>query len=625
MDLFRILDSPPEPAIIDPNNLVVDAGYAKSGDYKVLTPLTDFQKELFDQIVSLHYSDILKFYIQFQNDDADLKDQLIIDSLRVLLENSSLVSIHPYLLIEHFFPKNLTSKDIYKKLIETSGKFKILNDLISLIESQRTVEKFNLVMVSKPGRCMDLIESLLLAHSCQIKRYSGEKLSNYKNKKTHPSREVVDDSFCVHLLPSELEKLNTTMYQELLTCNLNLLISFDISVNVEDQFVQDLLVRNQIPVLRLVPNNTIEHIALYFRNSFKDKSDREYLKHVTALIVCLRDRVGIIPSELKSIYSQDLKYLQEWFKSIITRDHFVPWPLPDLRPIKTFDSFDVEKSLLSEVKFENEEDELLQLPNHYKISPKTKTSYYKSKRSDPRYITSPIEHSSYNKITGISSTIPENTKILTHKLILNFNLILQKQDLLKQEYDIFEKVQPSRDEQVAFTKSEHDKLSDEIKELKEKIALANDDLNKKQVIADDLKNELRDIDLKFEANESKNDYLKRKELKDAIDLKVVNKKQENEYMLKEIDNAKNSIKESETKIEELTLDSTRMMKLINDQQLQPLNFEKTDNSKIIKANQDLAKILEKNLKKINDIPISQKLRINGVNSNLFGSQVARRS
>ena len=77
------------------------------------TNVADFQKELTDQIVSLHYPDILKY--------CELNDrrEIIIKSLDICLENCQLVSNHPYLLIDHYMPKNLTFKQLPEKLVET--------------------------------------------------------------------------------------------------------------------------------------------------------------------------------------------------------------------------------------------------------------------------------------------------------------------------------------------------------------------------------------------------------------------------------------------------------------------------------------------------------------------------
>ena len=135
MDLLRILDAKPEPQIVDTNHFRIDPIYQNSNIYRIATPMSDFQKELIDQIVSLHYSDILRFFEKLDSESwenlSSNRKEIIITSLETLLKNAKLVCLHPYLLINHFFPKSLTTRDLPNRLAETSGKFQILNNILS--------------------------------------------------------------------------------------------------------------------------------------------------------------------------------------------------------------------------------------------------------------------------------------------------------------------------------------------------------------------------------------------------------------------------------------------------------------------------------------------------------------
>lgn len=73
------------------------------------------------------------------------------------------------------------------------------------------------------------------------------------------------------------------------------------------------------------------------------------MENVTAAMVILRDRLGTLPPDLRPIYSQKLHYLVEWLENPT-----VPWPLPDIYPLKQYTSMDVERSLLTEVHFKNQ-------------------------------------------------------------------------------------------------------------------------------------------------------------------------------------------------------------------------------------------------------------------------------
>ncbi|ODV93530.1 hypothetical protein PACTADRAFT_52100 [Pachysolen tannophilus NRRL Y-2460] len=727
MNLAKILDSTPEPAIIDSSNFKIDHQYSVSGDYKLLTPLTDFQKELFDQIVSLHYSDILKFYERYmKNENNDIQDQLIIDSLKTLLDNSLLVSNHPYLLIDHFFPKNLTSKDMYKTIAETSGKFGVLHDILNIIEKlycenvtdnngtttngnkkeKQNVnnnagngftrkedkdkillaENFNLVIVSSSGKCMDLIESLLLGHKCNIKRYSGDRVITSNKSKKQADQAQQAYQLTVHLLPSLEVELNKEMYnQELLNNDkrvIDLFIVFDISVSTMDNFISVLLNgnnNNNLPkkpqILRLVPSNTIEHIALYFRKNFNDKRDVAYLKPVTAAIVCMRDSIGVIPSELKSVYSTNLKYLVEWFKhlapqSLIDNDKMnknfkkieesglFPWPLPDLRPIKSFTPNDVEKSLLTEVKFNfnNNDDNVLQLPNHHIVKKRKWLSYYQLKRINNDYVSNPVKSSNQSLMTGIHRTSKQQNyldNVLTHKLIQNFNMYLLEFNGINKELETFDYIHDIRIEDIKESKESKYKINKDLNDLKEKLNKIDNDNNLKQEKIENFKNFFKKLETEVEEliiklnslNENGNDsnknlikytqnQLKLIKLKEDYELELVklqNKEQENKYMSQELTNALKSIDEFDKEINKLELENYQLNdKVKNLNQFQEIETEK-NSAEFLKnkqfklneiknlenLNEDLLRILEINLQKLSLIPTAQRLKMNGVNTNII--------
>lgn len=187
MDLLKILDGTPEPPIIDLHLKDLNT----SGSYELATPMYEFQKELTDQIVSLHYPDILKFC------ETDSANDLILKSLEICYQNCILVSIHPYLLIKHYMPKNLTLKDILNKLAETSGKFNVLKDLMNvIIHSNNKRDKHIGIVMNNAGKVFDLVEALLLGctggTSKIIKRYVGNSVKK-ESKARGPVMGVVVD------------------------------------------------------------------------------------------------------------------------------------------------------------------------------------------------------------------------------------------------------------------------------------------------------------------------------------------------------------------------------------------------------------------------------------------------
>ncbi|CCH42641.1 HDA1 complex subunit 3 [Wickerhamomyces ciferrii] len=549
MDLFKILDTTPEPPIVNLNTSL-----DTSGDYWLAVPMNEYQKELTDQVVSLHYSDILKY---FETDD---KDRVLLDSLELLYLNSQLVATHPYLLINHYLPKNLTSKDIPFNLCETSGKFQVLRDVITLVEET----KLNIAIVARSGKLLDLIEALLLGCKTNIKRHYGNYIKD-------PAKAKQRDLTC-HIIPSDVDIDIKDKFD----------LVFSLDITSQNDFLNSLKADPKSPILRFVSANSIDHVALYFRQFPKERYD--YLVDVTAAIVVLRDRVGILPPDLRPIYTKKLTYLKDWFKDFKNN----PWPLPELSPIKKYDSEDVEKSLLSEVYHEKQFDQL---------TPKFK-SYYETKRLNRDYTSNPLKDVTF----GILSVNSNYTETLTHKLIQEFNVLHNKLAIQCKEFEHFEQFQSN---EKNYLLNDESKLITELDHVKTRINTANNKSSKLINKIEESKNNVLDLENKVENLQTKHEKLTRIEnLKNEILREEQKKKStivENDYMLKEINTAKNSIIESNKNIEDfkksILSNETKLDELFKDVQNTPIESE--DLTKLQEQTKNIKLKIEENLKKLN--------------------------
>ncbi|CEP64676.1 Hda3p LALA0_S13e00430g [Lachancea lanzarotensis] len=395
MDLFKILDTVPEPAIVDPRTMGVSGDV--SGDYWLPAPMCLYQKELSEQIVSLHYSDILKYY-----ETEDYNTDVVLHSMETMCLNSQYVATHPYLLIDHGVPKSLITKDIPNHLAETSGKFGVIKDLIGIIQDYQT----ETALVCRSGRTMDLLEALLLGNKVNIKRYSGQGIKIKQKPKKH--------SCTCHLFPSDALPENSSTFVIDPTIHFDLLLCLDPSVDISRPHVQQILTQNRplegpeqkVPVVRLTTINSIDHCELYY-GKFVKPGSRDYLVKVTAAVVALRDVVGSLPPDLRPIYSQGLKYMRAWLE-----DPSIPWPLPDIYPIKAYTPMDVEKSLLTEVHYNQVDDVLAQAlksgrkrgrkPNSAFPKDTQSPSYYQLKRLRNDYSTNSLKQD-MAQLTGIAN------------------------------------------------------------------------------------------------------------------------------------------------------------------------------------------------------------------------------
>lgn len=452
MDLLKILDGTPEPHIIDLRLDSINDG----GDYNLGTPMYEFQKELTDQIVSLHYPDILKYC------EANDHTELIVKSLEICINNCMLVSTHPYLLIKHYMPKNFAQKDMSRKLGETSGKFGVLKDLVNvIIDTNQAQSKEIGILVKNEGRFFDLTEALLMGcHGNKlIKRYCGQNVqreSKKINKKDigtlGRAGAGVGAPVNIHLIPGDGQLQRNRELLE--TVRFDNLIVLDAYVDTDCDFFHNLRHQNRdgpCTIIRLVPIKTIEHCILNNR-PIKHHS-QDYLYKLILSIVCLREFNGNLLPEIFPIYNQKLTYLSDkFFKHIFSsqspgQGSFPAWPLPELPKLPHFAPLDVEKSLLTEVHFHYTPYDSASTasasasaggdsngPNQPEGEPLRKRSYYESKRLELDYLTNPLKNN-HSKLIGIDIHGREKNRILplTHSHVLQLNSAHMDFSIVKQE------------------------------------------------------------------------------------------------------------------------------------------------------------------------------------------------
>lgn len=492
MDLFSILDGTPEPPIVDLHLDTIN----DSGDYNLTTPMFEFQKELTDQIVSLHYSDILKYC------ETNDTTELIIKSLEICVDNCMLVATHPYLLIQHYMPKNLALRDIPAKLAETSGKFNVLKDLVNviLLNNVLTAPKNIGIVMKNDAKVFDLTEALLLGSNGPktIQRYVG---NNIKKETGRGSKSKDSRAAMIHLIPHD-GMLNKNE-QELKNVKFDLLIAMDGYVDTVSDFFLNLRQQNRrgdaAVLIRLIPINTIEHCLLHYEGM---KKDTTYLYKLISSIVCLRDQIGNLPPDLIPIYNQKLTYLSHtFFDHVFRRDlrSFPSWPLPELINIPKFSATDVERSLLTEVVYHYTPYDYNE--NNAEI-PKKKKSYYESRRLQLDYVTNPLKND-YNTLSGIQShhaTLQKPARdptILTHKLILELNSTYLSLSLVEEEYKSYiefnkHDTQKKFGRRVDEIKQSLTKILDDVDHVQQRIDVSEKKAIKRSVDIDELRVKLQE-------------------------------------------------------------------------------------------------------------------------------------
>ncbi|KAI5957303.1 HDA3 [Candida jiufengensis] len=578
MNLLKILDTTPEPPIIELELNELN----HSGDYNLGCPMYEYQKELTDQIISLHYPDILKFC-----EINDFKD-IIIKSVETCIENCMLVSTHPYLLISHYMPKNLAQKDMPAKIAETSGKFNVLKDLLNVIITSKTPAKeknIGLVM-SNNLKLFDLIEALILlcVGNKSVRRYVGNNIqreskkqsklnSNGGNGTNGNGNNGVDHNSpptYIHLIPSDGNiQRDQDLFDE---ANFDVLITMDGGVDTSSEFYQSLKSKNHEPDqkpavnIRLIPLKTVEHVKLHYENH---KSLQDYLYKLISSVVCLRDYIGNLSPDVFPIYNQKLNYLKEnFFNKLFENKNVYPsWPLPSLPIIQQYTPIDVERSLLTEAHFHYTPYGITgQVGEEKKALP----TYYEIKRLQSDYITNPLKNS-YNELIGISGNDENdiNNGILTHKMLLQMNAAFLELNQIEEELESYENHESEeiqnrvgrREKEMRLSVS---KIFDDIDHAQQRIESGNKWITKKIDKIESIKNEIKEKQEKlsnFEStltDEKQKTYVKNQleiwnlqnQIKSSLN-KIISKNDEKNYTSKEYQNAKNSKLESEKEYGEI--------------------------------------------------------------------------
>lgn len=562
MDLLSILDGTPEPPIVDLHLEQVN----NSGEYNLPTPMFEFQKELTDQIVSLHYPDILKYC------ETNDTTELIVKSLEICVDNCMLVATHPYLLIQHYMPKNLGIRDIPAKLAETSGKFNVLKDLINVIilNSVLNLQKNVGIVMKNDSRVFDLVEALILGCSGpkSIQRYVG---NNVKKESSRGGKNSKDSKqTTIHLIPHD--GMVTKNESEFKSAKFNALIVLDGYVDTDSAFFKGLRTQNrrgeESVLIRLIPVNTIEHCLLHYKD-FKDSDS--YLYKLISCIVCMRDQIGNLQPDLFPIYNQNLTYLSHtFFDHVFRRDlrSFPVWPLPELPNIPKFSATDVERSLLTEVVYHYTPYDSNETANE--TSPKKK-SYYETKRLQSEYVSNPLKND-YNALSGIHNhdqlwaKTEKDRSILSHKLILQLNTGYLSLSKVEEEYNAYtEYNKPERQQKIGRRtdeiKSTLSKILDDIDHSEQRIQIAEKKTLKRNEEVKSLEESTKEAKEKLsnfiEENNIEKDSAKGRFIANQLKIwdlqnevkglasKIQTKREERDYMAKEVSNCVESIKTSE--------------------------------------------------------------------------------
>lgn len=148
---------------------------------------TIFQDDINEMLIKLHKNHLIQQFglqksaqnnsnFKFDESSNALSD---LDLLNLLYSNLNLASNNPYLLVDHYIPKNMLLMNTKDSLRNISGKFALLHKIISMYEklnNDNGQKKFDVLLLASNSKELDFVESLLIGRLVNYKRYSGSKL-----------------------------------------------------------------------------------------------------------------------------------------------------------------------------------------------------------------------------------------------------------------------------------------------------------------------------------------------------------------------------------------------------------------------------------------------------------------
>ncbi len=301
--------------------------------------MSEIQIDLTEQLLALHRDEIITMVdflnktngIKVVKEEAKLekinaeRDSLI-QSLHLIDHSLKTITIHPYLLVDHYIPKNSLLKEPPERFEHASGKFEMLRVLIDVLQQphlkdlntqpQSANKKLNVVLVAQSGKELDLVEAFILGRKVNCVRITGTSLFSqpttttyhyskaspkehsktkrgkgkhnlHKYKEEIPVKKVITDSL---EYPTTFQLMSTSQLVSqftLISDDIDLIISFDTSFDVK-LFDNNLAgFRLPIPVIRLITYNSIDHGFVYFQQLAHFSEEDLKLK---ALLVAVQSR-----------------------------------------------------------------------------------------------------------------------------------------------------------------------------------------------------------------------------------------------------------------------------------------------------------------------------------------------
>lgn len=547
MNLSNLMDAGGNgTGVIDYASATSSAVSANDGNIKKVyylpVGLSPVQRDLHEILIKLHKNSIISELTDKDDDlgssftknspaDSDSSYPLLTDDdmQNLLYRNMTLISNHPYLLVEHYMPKKLLLMESHERLLLASDKFNKFDRLLNVIQDL----SLNIVIVGHNIKELDLIEAFILGRSLNYKRYSGTSLyeaqkevkieqnghkigngnSDKKSAKDddyiprsqrNPKPEKPPFPLTLHLITHQ--QLKSTFFEGVA---LDFILSFDPSLDENDSHINYLRTTSNaaysselpIPLIKIVVSESQHHGFL----KLKDTTDDIDSLRRTTLYSAVANRGSDHTTDFDEAFGVAYQNVKSFFQDPFGKK----WPVPDLPDFKVHTNQEVIQSVEQDYSIDFRESltnkriktdvivvpQQLNIKEYHRLLAKMtiarmasveKTINLNKEKIKPLRLKSTIRH---NETDGIKLKVAELFKE-SKKLNEEAGVAEKRYERLELEYEKFEQSEKTlieKKENLTKIKSgeiilEDEELDAELKELEEflaKLKTENEELSEK--------------------------------------------------------------------------------------------------------------------------------------------------
>ncbi|KAK9455362.1 class II histone deacetylase complex subunits 2 and 3-domain-containing protein [Dipodascopsis uninucleata] len=307
----------PDDNVVD-SALMLDKYRLGPFEYAVPVGLFDFQRQIYEQVIILHSSEILRF-CDFVSSPASLREQLE-PAMRTVANRTMLAATHPYLLVPSLLPRNLNDKEESRYIAAIGEKFHVLESIVMAFKQTG----LKLGIVAREGPTMDLVSTFLSGKKIKYARREGEMDMEVNREMTEDESQLFEKAIVV-LVPSTAKDENDKNKRFILPA-VDLVVALDSSFDASQSQVQQLrgatgaglaAIESLAPVIRLVAVNTCEHALVGAAASLGSQDivlDISVLSSVITAVTLLRQDAGRLPEEVRKELDVLPQKLPAWIK-----------------------------------------------------------------------------------------------------------------------------------------------------------------------------------------------------------------------------------------------------------------------------------------------------------------------